>query len=392
MNEFDGGTLNKLRHGLGLLGFMGMLGWRAQVQNIPTRTLSRPEAEFATSFTEVTGIRELRDGRVILIDQRDRTIQLLDFVSGKATPIGRQGSGPGEYRLPFAIYALAGDSTAVFDDPNRRLLIILPNGKAGGVLSVVSPGGRESTEFGRIIDARGRSYAAGRAWSNRGEVFQSLDSVPLIRWARGAARADTIGYVGRPPGYARSSMRGRAHVISVGAPPFTAMDQFTVSADGRVAIVDANDYSIQWVDAEGRRAHTAPIAYSPLRVTEAHKNAWRELQKGGVAVIGDDDKGTVAIVGRGKAKVEEPASWPEYMPPFLHNALTFAPDGMLWVKRTGPANAPLTYDVISQSSGLTMRVALPLKSRIVGFGANGVIYVAHTDDDDLQHLRRYRLG
>ena len=381
--------MNRFLRSLGVLS-AGILGLPVRAQTVQTRTLSRPEAEFTTPFTEVSGVRELRDGRVILIDERDRTIQLLDFTTGKVTPIGRQGSGPGEYRLPVAIYALSGDSSAVFDDPNRRLLIILPNGKAGGVVSVVAPGGRESTEFGRIIDARGRSYAAGRPWTNRDGVFQSLDSVPLLRWSRGAARADTIGYVGRPPGYAKSSMRGRAHVISVGAPPFTAVDQFTVSPDGRVAIVEASDYSIQWVDAEGRRARTAPIAYSPLRVTEAHKNAWRESQKGGVAVIGDDDKGTVAIVGRGNRKVEEPPSWPEFMPPFLHNALRFAPNGMLWVRRTGPADSPPTYDVISQVAGLTMRVVLPPKSRVVGFGANGVVYVARTDEDDLQHLQRYR--
>jgi hypothetical protein len=89
--------------------------------------------------------------------------------------------------------------------------------------------------------------------------------------------------------------------------------------------------------------------------------------------------------------VEEPASWPEFLPPFLGGAFSFAPDGMLWVKRTGPADAPPTYDVISETNGIVMRVVLPLKSRVVGFGANGVVFVARTDDDDLQHLQRYRL-
>jgi hypothetical protein len=126
-------------------------------------------------------------------------------------------------------------------------------------------------------------------------------------------------------------------------------------------------------------------------VTEAHKAAWREAQQGGVAVIGDDDKGTVSIVNRPRRKIEEPASWPEFMPPFLRG-VRLAPDGLLWVQRTGPADAPPTYDVISQQRGLTMRVVLPQKSRVVGFGANGAIYVARTDDDDLQHLQRFKIN
>jgi hypothetical protein len=198
-------------------------------QSIPTRTLASPETEFATPFTQIAGVRELRDGRVILIDERDRVVQLLDLASGTATTIGRQGSGPGEYRLPIAIFALSGDST-------------------------------------------GPIYASGVPWSNRGGVFQSLDSVPLLRWSRGTSRIDTLGYIGRPKGFAKSSMRGRAHVIRVGpSVPFTPIDQFAVSMDGRVAIVDADDYRITWSDLDGRRTRTAPIAHSPLRVTEAHK-------------------------------------------------------------------------------------------------------------------------
>jgi hypothetical protein len=64
---------------------------------------------------------------------------------------------------------------------------------------------------------------------------------------------------------------------------------------------------------------------------------------------------------------------------------------MLWVKRTGPVGAPLTYDLIDNAGKLTQRVVFPMGVRLVGFGANGAIYAARTDDDDLQYLQRYRL-
>ena len=79
------------------------------------------------------------------------------------------------------------------------------------------------------------------------------------------------------------------------------------------------------------------------------------------------------------------------MPPFLGNAVTFAPNGTLWVRRTGPAGQPPTYDLIDATGHVTQRVVLPKKSQVVGFGANNTLYVVRIDEDDLQYLDRYRL-
>jgi len=41
-----------------------------------TRTLGKPQAEFAEPFTEIGAIRELRDGRLIVVDARELTVKL----------------------------------------------------------------------------------------------------------------------------------------------------------------------------------------------------------------------------------------------------------------------------------------------------------------------------
>jgi hypothetical protein len=90
--------------------------------------------------------------------------------------------------------------------------------------------------------------------------------------------------------------------------------------------------------------------------------------------------------------VEEPTDWPEYMPPFLASGtVTFAPDGLLWVARTTAAGAPATFDLIDGAGKVTQRVVLPKKTRLVGFGS-GTVYLARSDDDDLQYLQRYRFS
>ena len=101
-------------------------------QNPPTRKPGAPQAEFAEPFSEIGAIRELRDGRVIVVDSRELTAKLVDFRTGAAVTIGRSGDGPGEYRWPSRLYPLPGDSTLLWDASGGRMLIIGPDGKPGG--------------------------------------------------------------------------------------------------------------------------------------------------------------------------------------------------------------------------------------------------------------------
>ena len=87
----------------------------------------------------------------------------------------------------------------------------------------------------------------------------------------------------------------------------------------------------------------------------------------------------------------EPVDWPEAKPPFLANAAQVAPDGRLWVLRTRAYNELFpSYDVIDAEGRLVERVTLPPRTRLVGFG-RGVLYLARSDNDELQWLGRYRL-
>ena len=59
----------------------------AFAQNIPTRALTRPEVEYSEPFTQITGVRELRDGRVnftrIVCDNPIVKIQAVGWVDYK---------------------------------------------------------------------------------------------------------------------------------------------------------------------------------------------------------------------------------------------------------------------------------------------------------------------
>jgi len=107
----------------------------AQQSAVPLQSLIKPDAAFDEPFTQIAGLRELRDGSVIVADFRDRTLQRIDLKAGTAVKLSRESSGPGEYAYPMGVYALSGDSTAVYDMGNQRYLVLDPSGKPAGTFS-----------------------------------------------------------------------------------------------------------------------------------------------------------------------------------------------------------------------------------------------------------------
>jgi hypothetical protein len=89
-------------------------------------------------------------------------------------------------------------------------------------------------------------------------------------------------------------------------------------------------------------------------------------------------------------QIPEPTDWPDVKPAFTASAATATPNGQLWVLRTRAAKDRIpTYDVFDAAGRVVGRVALPVDTRLVGFG-NGTVYLVRSDEDDLQYLQRYR--
>lgn len=365
------------------------------------KLLSKPEAEFAEPFTAVTGIRELKDGRVVVIDVRDKIVQIVDLKTGNATKVGREGSGPGEYALPMRLLALPGDSSAVFDPLNSRLLVVAPDGKAGGFIRMQDgttggPGRGISAGFAppRFSDARGRLYWQGQSVQFReGAPPVEGDSAPILRFDRTTQKSDTVAFVRVPKGNVRASGGpGRMEMRIGGSNPFLARDEWAVLPDGRVLVLRAPEYRVDVAGAGGRTTPGAPIAYERLEVSERHKQQWRDSRKNQVAIMMTINNGERrASAGPPPANLPDPTDWPDLLPPFLENAAFPAPNGTVWLARTREANDETpNYDVIDAAGRVVARYEMPKGTRLVGVG-NGVVYAVRNDEDDLQYLQRYRV-
>lgn len=377
----------------------------ALAQNIPTRTLAKPDAEFSESFTQIGGVRELKDGRLIVIDPRDKVVQVVDLNAGTGTKLGREGSGPAEYGLPMRVLPLPNDTSAVVDMLNSRILLINPNATVGGFLDLNAPaagrgGGPMMMGGGNQpgwSDNKGRFYMQGPPFRMTDNGPVSADSAPVIRWDRSSGKRDTLAWLKLPQGSTQiSGGRGNMNVRVGGGPPFTGADAFAVAPDGRVAVVHHEPYRVDFVSETGQRTRGQPIRHEKIRVTEGHKAEWRERAKSSTRIsMTVDNNGRRAATMGPAGNVPDPETWGgDFMPPFLpgtQNVATFSNDGFLWVQRTGPAGQPPTFDVIDRGGNLVQKVILPKRARLLGFG-NGAVYIARLDEDDLQYLQKHRFA
>lgn len=367
-----------------------------------TLTLARPDAEYAEPFTAIVGVRELRDGRVIVADRTEKTIQLLDLASGDARKLGIEGGGPNEYRMPTALFAMPGDSTLVFDLGNTRFLVLAPDGTPARTFSTLDPtSGDLRLLMPRASDGAGNLYFLDRGMGRGGAPPTAApDSGTVLRYELATQQLTPFGRVALPPmNVSASGGSNQRRVMVRMSTPFAAQDDWTVGLDGRIAIARHEPYRVEWVAPNGQRVVGPTIPYRKLAVTDDDKEEYRERQRSAqvvgmaVRVGGPPGRGGGAGVTAAPSTVrpEEPTDWPDFKPPFVANATTVGPDGRLWVLRSRPAGDDVpTYDLFDSFGKPAGTVKLPPDTRLVGFGRNSA-YVVRTDADDLQYLQRYRL-
>lgn len=381
-----------------LVGILMTLAGAGSLAGQQKAALAKPDAESRESFTRISSIRELPSGKVLVADAQDKLVQLVDLASGAMVKVGREGQGPGEYGLPFTLLGLPNGETLLYDVLGRRFLTISPDGKPGSIVEMPRPTastqGSPLPVFGLNnvggIDAQGRIYFAGSPFTATGGT---ADSVPIMRWDRVKPVFDTVGYVTQPPGSAVSSgSGGRVSVRIGGGKVWAPAEAWDVAGDGRIARVAPSPYRVIWMAGAGKATPGPVQPYTPIKVTEADKALYKENLKKVRPMTITIGGGGGSRAGPPPGNVQQPEpEFEETMPPFSgRGSVVATPDGEVWVLRTRSASDKTpTYDVFDRTGALVRKVTLNPQSRVVGFG-KGTVYVARTDEDDLQYLQRYR--
>lgn len=363
----------------------------------PLRDVPKPAREIAEPFTLVSGAVERRPGVLIVADGLEAELATVDFAAGTRTKLGRQGSGPGEYRSVGALMRLQGDTIWAYDAGQNRLNVFLPDLTPGTPLPLISFDATTRTVLIEPIfgDRRGRVYASGLAVGGAtAQGFQMPDSVDLVRVDPREAGSRTSLTRLRFPTSGRPQMRNEGTTVHYTSPHpgFVASDAWAVFPDGRIAIVRGATYAVEFIGADGTRKAGTPVPYDRIPVTEADKSAEMEAAK---REMKDQSRAAQRTMPPGMTLniiVTEPAFWPAEYPAVSPLGALAAPDGRLWVRRATPERTQRErWDVIDAAGKLVARWQLPPKTNLVAIGEGGVIYTVRKDVDDLRYVQRIEL-
>lgn len=370
----------------------------ALAQSPAPRPLGPPSAELQEPLSSVAGLRELSNGRVVVLDSRERTLWITDAALRAASRVGREGQGPQEYLRPNAVLAMPGDTTWIADGGNNRHLVMAPSGELVGSQPLFAIRPSESVTYTattRGVDRRGNAFMAlpfgliDRGPDDKGDT-------PIIRYDRTTSRYDTAATFNDPtrirvaqPAQRMSGAGGVSFTASTGE-AFGGRDDWAPAVDGAIAIMRWQPYRVEWRLPGERTVQGPEVPYTRVRVGAAEKEEFLEAlrARGGGSMTTRGADGRTQTV---QMPVPEPETWAEFKPPFVSGTAITAPDQTVWVQRSASAAAKdATWDIFDRSGRLVRQVLLPKRSRVVGFGS-GSVYVARVDDDDLMYLGRHPL-
>jgi hypothetical protein len=341
------------------------------------RTLKSAPFKGPAGVKHITAVRELRGGALLISDVTNSSLLKLDPATGAASPVGSAGPGDNQYAEPGGFYGGANGTILLADHSGPRALVLSPDGTITGGYRTARRGVRSSSDSDTDqtrLDARGFAYFADRA---SGLAITDLPtSSDLVRLDPAKQTEERIAQLAIPKSERLPSGDGMILTRSVIGDP---ADGWGVLPDGRVAVVRANPYRVEWISPAGSVTKGPVIAYDPLPYTEQDREAViSRLSKSGAVGVG-------VAGGANSASPQMTRKFAVNKPPFFPDDILVSPAGRVWVMRTQPFGATtVIYDVFDTTGARVDRVALPADSRVVGFGA-GAVYVR----EGAAQLRKY---
>ena len=347
----------------------------------PEVRLGNPTGIIAEPYSDLFGLAELPDGRVIVADRVLKEFSVADFRAGSRQVLGRNGPGPNEYQSAFGVIRWRGDTLLGYDATGTRLVRFTPAGTMAGSHAMALPGEAGGVGPPRSVDRAGNLY-----WDTPRVdrvAMKRMLKARILRWMPGQERPEVVAEF--------TDHTEDDHHLRYRAMPRT--DAWAVTQDGRVAILSATEYRLRWL-RDGRVVDSGPpIPFNQVPVTAAERDAFREqksLEGGGGASIGVGPGASAPRMSLERVKAAWPDSlFPRTMPPFEAHAMLLSPNGDFYVGRTGAASESVRrVDVLDESGRRRATIRLPEHSRLVGLGVRA-IYVLRFDDDGLQTLQRF---
>jgi len=355
------------------------------------------EATYPEGFSFLNGLRELSDGTVLAADPLAQILLRIDLETSTADTLGRVGPGPQEYEQPDQVFPLPGDSSLLVDLGKAQLTVINPDGTFGEGMPMMIPreDGFPEILHPRFVDATGKVYHQAARSRSGGPP----DSAAVARFDRASRTFDTVAMVWLPENFLVRSQR-------FGFLPrmLEPRDDWAVGEDGRVAVIRAEDFSVEWSFPDGKRVEGPPHNFQTQRVGPEDKEALlAEMRTSGISSTALASRtGGIQRMSMSRGipnSADGPGvddfEWAETFPAFRNDRTLISPAGEAWVERWVPIGSDSRWEIFDAGGLWLGSVVLPPHRQLIGFGrrpdGTDLAYVVKSDEFDLKWLERYRV-
>jgi hypothetical protein len=336
------------------------------VSSKPILDVPGVDANGAEAFQNLAGAVRLSNGKIIIADKGSTSIRLLDEKGKLLRSVGRQGSGPGEYRIiatgspcadSLVVWAvestiMVGESGAAArqfklpaDNPRMAPLLGVSCAANGNFVYISQPAARSMTPAGLM-----QMKSAVIATDREGKILTQVDSIPSGLWM-------AVGGGGFP--------------VPLG--PFT-----NAVAVGDHIAVGVSDSARIWIISPSGKRTTIPVPYTPRAPTD---------QEMADAIDAVADLAPVQLRPRLLPELQK-ATKPAMLPAYF--GIWGDPDGVLWVQQTPPGAKRTDLLAMSVDGKVIARTLIPMAAKILDIGRDYIL-ASYDDANDETHLAVFSL-
>ncbi len=396
----------------------------------PVRKLGPATHVSSVGFTSIQHIRQLADGRVLVNDASRRQVLLLDStLSNPIVVVDSAGGRQNSYGLRAGgLLPFRSDSSLFIDPVSTTMLVIDPRGQIARVMAVPATARTSPTSIVNYM-VSSSSYGFPGYSERFGLVFRvprstsmatmtqlmPLEGAPEVTIKRedsayvmgldvSTRRLDTLGAFGT--GSMQMIRLSYLSTMTTTAPVlYPVSDDWTVMADGSVAILSGREYRIHWLNVDGTRTDSPRIPFPWKHLDDAMKqtiadsiNAAREqsyqeqlverekfIKENANKRFFDGTTSAAEYYGMPtRAARVEITDIPDYFPAVERTTggvLRGDADNNLWIRPrpAKPVPGGSIYDIVNRAGELIDRVQLPAGRTLLGFGRGHVVYVVARD-------------
>ncbi len=307
-----------------------------------------------------------RRDNIYVLNPDAHTVAVFDARGGHLRSMGREGNGPGELAWPFGLSVSPEGRASVVDIGNAGLVRFAPDGTA--LDKVPIPAGYRG---GKLHDAAFSVFGVDATESpgeqsiavTRLALASAVDTATLLELETPATGVITLGSCGMQV----------AGVSRIFAP------RIVWDARGDTVVATAAvEYELRVFHGTRQTAsirRPIPPRRTTAEMARAEADGMRVMTPAGVRECDADE----VVEARGVAPLQQAVG-----------AVRLAPDGTVWVSRSGPKGEPTPTDVFAPDGAYvgTLPLSVPFPA---AFLHDGRILVIEADEADVERLMAYRI-